>query len=100
MFPSNDFLACNLCFECSTKLLILISGKLLFAESHSLICAPAAERNKGPILEVLRQFINTSNKGHVLEIASGTGQHVVHFAKFFPSMTFHPSDCDVRHINR
>jgi len=43
------------------------------------LTAPAAERNKGPILAVLKRVLPAS--GLVLEIASGTGQHVVHFAQ-------------------
>ena len=53
---------------------------------------PSAERNKGPILEVLSRVL--PRRGLVLEIASGTGQHVVHFAKALPGLTWQPSDPD------
>jgi hypothetical protein len=54
--------------------------------------APSAERNKGPILDVLARVL--PGRGVVLEIASGTGQHVVHFAKALPELTWQPSDPD------
>ena len=54
--------------------------------------APAAERNKDPILGVLKQVL--PNEGLVLEVASGTGQHVVHFAAALTTLTWQPSDCD------
>jgi hypothetical protein len=53
---------------------------------------PAAERNKGPILDVLVRVL--SGPGVVLEISSGTGQHVVHFAKALPGLAWQPSDPD------
>jgi SAM-dependent methyltransferase len=52
--------------------------------------APAAARNREPILDVLRRHL--PHEGLVLEFASGTGQHVVHFAEALPSLTFQPSD--------
>jgi SAM-dependent methyltransferase len=52
--------------------------------------APAVARNRDAIVEVLRRVLPA--RGHVLEIASGTGEHVVHFAEAFPRLTFQPSD--------
>jgi len=53
---------------------------------------PAAERNKDPILGVLARVL--PSRGLVLEIASGTGQHVMHFAKALSGLTWQPSDPD------
>ena len=52
--------------------------------------APSAEQNKDPILEVLLQWFD--RPGTVLEVGSGTGQHVVHFARNLPHLTWQPSD--------
>jgi hypothetical protein len=60
--------------------------------------APSAERNKQPILEVLARVLPAT--GRVLEIGSGTGQHVAHFAKALPDLTFQPSEMDAaRHAS-
>lgn len=58
----------------------------------------AAERNKGPILEVLRRFLPTS--GTVLEVASGTGQHAAWFASQLPDLTWVPSEADPELVER
>ena len=52
----------------------------------------ACERNRGPILAALRRVLPPA--GEVLEIASGTGMHAVHFARHLPHLTWRPSDAD------
>ena len=59
----------------------------------------AAESNKQDILNVLlNRIIPDSTPVSVLEIASGTGQHIVHFAAYFPLATFQPSDIDSKYL--
>jgi cyclopropane fatty-acyl-phospholipid synthase-like methyltransferase len=50
----------------------------------------ACERNKQPILEVLR--VAFADRTQVLEIGSGTGQHAVHFAAQLLHLTWHPTE--------
>jgi hypothetical protein len=54
--------------------------------------APATARNRQPILDVLRQHLPEA--GLVLEVASGSGEHVMHFAQALPRLIFQPSDPD------
>jgi SAM-dependent methyltransferase len=54
--------------------------------------APHVARNAAPIIDVLREVL--PNRGLVLEVASGTGEHAVHFARAFPKLLFQPSDAD------
>lgn len=54
--------------------------------------APATERNRDPILAVLRRVLPA--EGLVLEIASGTGEHAAYFAAALPRLTWQPSDPD------
>src|ERR1700726_2764005 len=50
----------------------------------------ACERNKDPILEVLR--VRFADRAQVLEIGSGTGQHAVYFARTLTHLTWHPTE--------
>ena len=54
--------------------------------------APATERNRDPIAAVLAEELPATGK--VLEIASGTGEHVAWFAARFPDIDWQPSDPD------
>ena len=50
----------------------------------------ASERNKSPILKIIKIIFKESS--HVLEIGSGSGQHAIHFGKQLPHLTWQPSD--------
>jgi len=60
------------------------------------LMAPSAQRNRDPILAVLREILPPS--GTVLEIASGSGEHVIHFARHLPDLTFQPTDPTVESL--
>ena len=51
---------------------------------------PATQKNRLFILKVLDSYLPAS--GEILETASGTGEHIVYFAKYFPNLFWQPSD--------
>lgn len=65
---------------------------ILEAGAEAKRFAPATQRNRDAITHVLREWLPPT--GHVLEIASGTGEHIVHFAAAFPHLVWQPSDYD------
>ncbi len=66
----------------------LVRAEMQGARRH----APATLRNRDAIAAVLAEELPAS--GVVLEIASGSGEHAVHFARRFPALTWQPSDPD------
>ncbi|WP_242124981.1 DUF938 domain-containing protein [Sphingobium sp. Sx8-8] len=64
------------------------SGPVAGGKRH----APATGRNRDAILAILRGALPSS--GLVLEVASGSGEHAVHFAAAFPGLDWQPSDPD------
>lgn len=60
--------------------------------SDPRLYAPAAARNQSALIEVLKA--HAPAKGRALEIASGTGEHVVAFATALPGLHWQPSEID------
>ena len=60
------------------------------------LCHPWTDRNKEPILEVLRRFLPA--RGTVLEVGSGSGQHAVFFAEHLPKVQWLPSDVSAENL--
>ena len=60
--------------------------------SAAALTSPSVARNREPILAVLRRVLPAG--GIVLEIASGTGEHAMHFAAALPELTWQPTDRD------
>ena len=60
------------------------------------LVAPSAAKNIGPLSQVLRDI--APREGRALEIASGTGQHCVAFAKVCPNLTWVPTDIDTERL--
>lgn len=72
------------------------SFKCILGKMSKKICYPSADRNKGPILEILQKHIPADTVGKLLEISSGTGQHASFFAEHFPKLSFYTSEVAVQ----
>jgi hypothetical protein len=66
-------------------------------EADGRLDAAAFHRNHEPIWAVLQNFL-AGKSGDVAEVGSGTGQHVVHFARQAPGITWWPSDLNANHL--
>ena len=66
------------------------------AEADGRLRSPSFERNFAPIRDALRPYLD-GQAGTVLEIGSGTGQHIAHWAGELPGLAWVPSDIDPRH---
>lgn len=66
-------------------------------EPDGRLDAATFHRNHAPIWNVLAKFL-AGKSGDVLEAGSGTGQHVVHFARHTPDITWWPSDLNAAHL--
>lgn len=73
-------------------------GRCILHAMTDIQYSPAANRNQDPILAELRALLPETVS--VLEVASGTGQHAVHFASAMPGISWQPSDPDpIRRIS-
>jgi len=59
---------------------------------NTLTASEACERNKAPILEILKDIFGNSRD--VLEIGSGSGKHALYFGQNLPHLTWQPSDLE------
>mgnify|MGYP003592963700 CR=1 FL=1 len=70
-----------------------------YAGLDERLSSPSVARNRDPILEVLRPLCEARQRDDapvcVLELASGSGEHAVHFARSLPHVTWQPSDLDL-----
>src|SRR2546428_4148498 len=66
-------------------------------EPDGRLDAAAFHRNHAPIWAVLQKFL-AGKSGDAVEAGSGTGQHVVHFAKHTPGIIWWPSDLNEQHL--
>jgi hypothetical protein len=66
-------------------------------EPDGRLDAAAFHRNHQPIWQLLQRFL-AGKSGDVVEVGSGTGQHVVHFAGHTPDLVWWPSDLNAQHL--
>lgn len=66
-------------------------------EPDGRLDAPAFHRNHAPIWALISPFLD-GRSGHVLEVGSGTGQHVVAFARQAPDLVWWPRDINDKHL--
>lgn len=59
---------------------------------------PATQRNREPILEVLRKLLPSSSCT-LLELASGSGEHATYFAQQLPTLTIQPTELEQAHLD-
>ena len=62
------------------------------SQGDTRLYSPSAERNSGPIVKTIQRIAPKS--GQALEIASGTGQHIVKLASSLPNLSWLPSEVD------
>ena len=73
------------------------TASVALPEENGKLHAPSARRNRDAILAAIDAFM--PERGKALEIASGTGEHVVHYAAGFPAVDWQPTDVEVARLD-
>lgn len=68
------------------------SASVATPDAEGKLFAPSAARNVAPLIDTLRPLL--PDQGLVVEIASGTGQHIAAYAEAFPTLTWQPTEID------
>ncbi|WP_422049057.1 DUF938 domain-containing protein [Shimia sp.] len=68
------------------------SASVATPDTAGKLFAPSAARNVAPLIDALKDLLPA--EGEVLEIASGTGQHIAAYAEAFPALTWRPTEID------
>jgi hypothetical protein len=73
------------------------TASVVHEKSNGCLYSPAAERNLTHIIELVCSY--SPKSGNALEIASGTGQHIIELAAVVPGLVWQPSDIDETRLN-
>lgn len=68
------------------------TASVAIPDDNGKLHAPSAARNVAAILQAIRPFVPSN--GNALEIASGTGEHMMRYAAALPNLTWQPTDID------
>ena len=68
------------------------TASVAVSQGDGRLFAPSAERNSAPIVNLIKRI--APEPGNALEIASGTGQHIVQLALSLPNIIWSPSDVE------
>ena len=76
---------------------IPLTASVVQQKSGGCLYSPAAERNLTQIIDLVCRY--SPKSGNALEIASGTGQHIIELAAAVPGLVWQPSDIDETRLN-
>ena len=76
---------------------IPLTASVVHEKSGGCLHSPAAERNLKQIIDLVCRY--SPKSGNALEIASGTGQHIIELAAAVPGLVWQPSDIDEKRLN-